>query len=59
MLSICRPSAVCHDVTGLISSSSSHALIFFSANFLRDLADGWLVLAVVAQEDIKDFHLGT
>ena len=25
---------------------------------LRDLTDGWLVLAVVAQEDIKDFRFG-
>jgi hypothetical protein len=32
MLSIWRPSAVCHEVPGLISCSSSHGLIFFSAN---------------------------
>lgn len=33
MFSICRPNAVCHKVPGLICSSSSHGLIFFSTNF--------------------------
>ena len=30
----------------------------FLDQLLRDLADGWLVLAIVAQEDIKDFRFG-
>ena len=30
----------------------------FLDQLLRDLANGWLVLAVVAQEDIKDLGLG-
>ena len=41
-----------------MSSSSSHGLMFFSYQLLRDLANGWLVLAVVAQEYIKDFRFG-
>jgi hypothetical protein len=26
---------------------------------MRDRADGWLVFAIVEQEDIKDFRFGT
>jgi hypothetical protein len=33
-------------------------LYVFLGQLLRDLTDGWLVLAVVAQEDIKDFRFG-
>ena len=45
--------------------TSRHDFVFiepwfdaFLDQLLRDLANGWLVLAVVAQEDIKDLGLG-
>jgi hypothetical protein len=57
MFFICSAIAVCHEVPGLISSSSNHGLIPSPASFLAISRTAGLSSLVVAQEDTKDLGL--